>query len=73
MFYNDHNPPHFHIIYQEFEAVMSIVTLEVLDGEIPKRAMSLTLEWANQNRDQLLLNWERARNQEELNKIKPLE
>jgi len=73
MFYNDHNPPHFHIIYQEFEAVMSIVTLEVLDGEIPKRAMSLALEWANQNRDQLLLNWERARNQEELNKIKPLE
>lgn len=33
MFQNDHNPPHFHVIYQEYEALISINTLEVLKGE----------------------------------------
>ena len=43
MFYNDHNPPHFHVIYQEFEALMSITTLEILEGELPNRAKSLAI------------------------------
>lgn len=36
MFYNDHNPPHFHAIYQEDEALIEIKTLEILEGILPK-------------------------------------
>lgn len=38
MFYNDHNPPHFQVIYQEDEALINIITLEILEGKLPKRA-----------------------------------
>jgi hypothetical protein len=38
MFYNDHNPPHFHVIYQEDEALIEITALEILEGNLPKWA-----------------------------------
>jgi hypothetical protein len=44
MFYNDHNPPHFHVIYQEDEALINIITLEILEGKLPKRAKTLVIE-----------------------------
>lgn len=40
MFYIDHNPPHFHVLYQENEALIDIETLEILEGSLPKRAKS---------------------------------
>lgn len=73
MFYNDHNPPHFHAIYQEFEAVIDIKTLEILEGSLPKRAKTLAIEWAIEHREELMNNWEKARNHIVLDKIKPLE
>ncbi len=38
MFYNDHNPPHFHANYGEYKVVISIDE-EVVDGYMPKRAL----------------------------------
>ncbi|MCA1762986.1 MAG: DUF4160 domain-containing protein [Cryomorphaceae bacterium] len=72
MFYNDHNPPHFHAIYQDKEALIDIRTLEILEGELPKRAWTLTLEWASEHRDELIANWEKAKVHKTLNKIEPL-
>jgi hypothetical protein len=43
MFFNDHAPPHFHARYGEFEATIDIDTLEVLEGKLPPRALSLAL------------------------------
>ncbi len=37
MFFNDHPPPHFHARYGEFEATVEISTLEILEGELPRR------------------------------------
>jgi len=45
----------------------------LLEGELPRRAISLILEWAFQHRDALMLNWEKAQGREPLEKIKPLE
>lgn len=73
MFYNEHNPPHFHAKYQEYEAEFDIKTLEILAGELPKRAVALVLEWASEHRHELLEEWQRAREGRELQKIKPLE
>ena len=73
MFYNEHNPPHFHAKYQEYEAEFDIKTLEILAGELPRRAIALVLEWASEHREELLEEWQLAREGRELLKIKPLE
>lgn len=46
MYFNDHPPPHFHARYNEHEAVIAIEPLSVIEGSLPKRALSLVLEWA---------------------------
>ncbi len=73
MFYNDHNPPHFHVLYQENEALIDIETLEILEGSLPKRAKSLAIEWAIEHRGELFDNWQKARRLETLDKIEPLD
>lgn len=44
MFFNDHPPPHFHARYGEFEATVAIETLEVMEGELPSRALIFVRE-----------------------------
>jgi Domain of unknown function (DUF4160) len=46
MFFNDHAPPHFHARYGGDEATIDIGTLTVIRGELPRRALALTQEWA---------------------------
>ena len=73
LYINEHNPPHFHVKYAEYLAEIDIQTLKVIRGSLPKRAYSLVLEWAAEHREELLTNWNLAREQQSLNKIKPLE
>ena len=56
MYFQDHNPPHFHAEYQGMKAEYSIETLEILAGKIPLRAHSMVLEWASMHRKELLVN-----------------
>lgn len=72
MYFNDHNPPHFHAEYQGEQAEYSIKTLEILAGRVPDRANALILEWASIYRHELLLNWEKAQIPSEIDKIEPL-
>ncbi len=51
----DHNPPHFHAIYAEYEALIDIRTLEVLRGELPGKQPKRVLAWA-EGKQELLLN-----------------
>lgn len=44
MFYNDHAPPHFHAEYGEYEAIYAIGSVEVLRGDLPRRAHALVVE-----------------------------
>ena len=46
MFFNDHEPPHFHAVYGEQEALIEIETLAIYRGYLPRRALALVLEWA---------------------------
>lgn len=73
MFWGDHAPPHFHAMYAEYEVVVSIRTLEVLRGKMPKRALALVLEWANEHRDELLEDWELCTTCQPPKKISPLQ
>lgn len=49
MFYDDHNPPHFHSYYEKYEAVFCIDTLELTQGFLPPRVKGLVIEWATKN------------------------
>ncbi len=73
MYFDEHNPPHFHAKYNEDRAVISINELKVVDGHIQKRALSLVLEWANEHREELLHNWNSLQTTGEFSKIAPLE
>jgi hypothetical protein len=73
MYYDDHPPPHFHALYAGAQVQVRTDTLEVLTGSLPRRAMALVLEWADQHRDELADSWERARRHEPLGRIDPLD
>jgi len=44
MYFNDHNPPHFHAQYGDYEYIISIQDLTILDGKIPSRALGMVIE-----------------------------
>ena len=50
----DHNPPHFHAMYAEYEAVIDIRTLEVLSGELPGKQLKKVRRWAEKVQPMLL-------------------
>lgn len=56
MFWQDHAPPHFHALYGEYEVLINICTLEVIQGDMPRRALALVLEW-NGHRSIGLNSW----------------
>ena len=72
MHFDDHHPPHFHAEYGEFEVEVAIRRLEVLEGRFPWRALGLTIEWAAQHQDELLIDWELASTRQQLRSIDPL-
>jgi hypothetical protein len=73
MYFDDHSPPHFHVIYGDYKAVIGIYDFGVLEGDLPPRALGLVMEWARIHKDALLEDWDRARRMESLFPIKPLE
>jgi hypothetical protein len=73
MFFNDHNPPHFHATYGEHEAAVSIRDGLVLWGSLPRRALGHVQEWRQAHLAELEDNWERARAKQLLRPIAPLE
>ncbi|MGI9211536.1 MAG: DUF4160 domain-containing protein [Methylococcaceae bacterium] len=73
MYFNEHNPPHFHARYGNDKAEIDIQTLSVLAGRLPPRAMGLVIEWASRHQAELMDDWFLARDQAELRKIEPLE
>jgi hypothetical protein len=72
MFFDDHNPPHFHAEYGGDVALIGILNLSVFSGRLPPRAMGLVIEWATIHQQELLNDWDRAGAQQDLLKIAPL-
>ena len=72
MFYRDHNPPHFHAAYAEYEGLIDINKLELISGKLPPRVLGLVIEWTALHQAELNDNWARAKRQESLKSIEPL-
>jgi hypothetical protein len=72
MFYDDHNPPHFHARYGEYKASIRIDDFAVLDGYLPPRALGLVMEWADIHKKELTADWILARENKPPVPIEPL-
>jgi len=72
IYYRDHSPPHFHVKYGNFRASIAIESLSLLEGKLPRRALTLVVEWALEHRTELVDNWKRAATGRCLKKIRPL-
>jgi hypothetical protein len=72
MFFNQHGLPHFHAVYGKHTITVEIESGKIR-GEFPGRALRLVLEWSELHKQELLEDWERARQRQPLNRIAPLE
>lgn len=68
MFFREHNHPHFHALYGEYVSEFDIKTLEMIQGDLPPRVVSLVREWAELHQKELLEMW----NAQKIHKLPPL-
>lgn len=66
---SEHNPPHIHAVYGEYIGIIDIQTFEMLEGDLPKKALSLVQEWMQTHQKDLLKMW----NTQEFKQLPPLE
>jgi mitochondrial fission protein ELM1 len=72
MYFNEHNPPHFHAVYNEHKASIAIETLGIIEGKLPSKVFSLVVEWAQDHQQELLDNWNTLKLKGTYEKVKPL-
>lgn len=53
--------PQFHAFYGDFELVVTIWPLRVVQGEAPRRVRDMVMEWATAHQQELLSAWNRCR------------
>ncbi len=65
----EHPPRHIHIKYGEYEAVMSLTSLELIDGKLPNKCLQLVREWAELHQAELIEIWDTQK----FHPVQPLE
>jgi hypothetical protein len=74
MFGNDHNPPHFHAVYNEFRVLIDIETGNLIEGEMPLRQLKYIQVWTDIHKEELKENFINLRKDiQSFRKIKPLQ
>ena len=68
MYFDEHNPPHFHVRYHEDRAVINMQTLNVRNGHLPAKVRGLVEEWAELHQSELMTMWD----SKEFHKLTPL-
>ncbi len=72
MYFNDHNPAHFHVQYNDYRAIIDIEKLTILEGNLPARILGLVIEWAELHQNELKHNWNSLITTGNYEKISPL-
>ena len=57
----DHLPPHLHAKFAEHEAIISIVTGNVLEGSLPRAKLRAVQAWLAKHREQVAYVWREIR------------
>jgi len=68
IFYCEHGVAHFHAIYGEYEISVEVESGNI-HGQFPARALRLVLEWASLHKDELIENWQLARQEQPRNAL----
>lgn|GEM_PF-300607 len=68
----EHNPPHIHVYYQEYTAVVNIEDGMMTLGHLPTKQYKLVAAWIEIHRDDLMANWNLCQNGEKPFNINPL-
>ena len=66
------NPPHFHVRYNDYRALISIGELKILEGNLPARILGLVIEWAELHKEELMQDWDMVQDTGKFLKINPL-
>ena len=69
MWHDDHPPPHIHVEYQGFEALVNIANGMVSVGELPRKVAAIVQEWCLVHQTELQNNWLLAQRFEPLERI----
>lgn len=72
MYFDEHNPPHFHVKYGEYNAQIDINSFALLQSYLPAKVLGLVVEWAEINQSKLIENWLSIEKDGYFNKITPL-
>lgn len=72
MYFDEHNPPHFHARYNGYKGIFSLTSLKYSEGNLPPRIIGLVTEWAELHKEELLDNWIILKETGKYKKIKPL-
>jgi len=73
MYYNDHDPPHFHARYGSQRARFTLKDMRMIEGDLGPRVQGLVVEWASLHYHELHREWDLARSGQPLFPIAPLE
>jgi len=64
----EHEPSHIHALYGEYVGEFNIQTMEMIEGDLPKKAQDLVREWMMQNKEELQRMWDTQK----IDKLPPL-
>ena len=67
MYYDEHNPPHFHATYGDYKVTIHIES-GITEGNFSKRALGAVLDWYDLHKEELLEDWKLAAQRKTLNK-----
>ena len=74
MYGDDHNPPHFHVQYNEYRAIIEIESGEILQGSLPSKQLKYVQVWSDIHKEELMNNFINLNSEiKTFVKIKPLE
>ena len=65
---SEHNPPHIHVIYGDFIGVINLLTLEMMQGDLPSKALSIVKDWVLVHKEELIKMW----NTQEFKSLSPI-
>ena len=71
LYWMDHNPPHIHVTYGDYECSISI-TERIIDGKIPAKVISKVNLWMDLHQEEIMEQWRRASRGERIERIEPL-
>jgi hypothetical protein len=68
----EHNPPHIHVYYQDYKAIVNIDDCAIMDGELPPKQLRLVVAWIEIHKEELMADWNLCQNGERPFAIEPL-